>query len=335
MRPGETGGPGFAAVEMTDRPRPAHDLAAVLRLRRLLRDWAPGVVHAHGLRAAAFAALALAGRPWPLVVTVHNAPPATGPGRVIHGALERLAARRSAAVTWVSGDLAARMRRAGAPDAGRAVVAAPQTAPPDAAQTAAARADLGGAGRPVVFAAGRLVAQKGFGVLIEAAARWQDREPVPLLAIAGTGPLAGDLASQARAAGVGVRFLGWRADVPALLAAADVVVVPSLWEGQPLIVQEALRAGRPVVASRAGGIPDLTGEDGALLVPAGDAAALAGAVRSVLDDRGLAARLRAAATQRGAALPGATDAVDSVLALYRRVLRAAGGRTEQEMQNRS
>ena len=325
------GAPGFAAVAMTDRPRPAHDLAAVLRLRRLLRDWAPDVVHAHGLRAGAFAALAQAGQPQPLVVTVHNAPPAHGTGRVIHAALERLAARRSAAVTWVSGDLGARMRRAGAADGGRAVVAASPAVAPGADQVAAARAELGGPDRPAVLAAGRLAEQKGFGVLIEAAARWQDRSPAPVLAIAGDGPLAGVLAGQARAARVGVRFLGWRDDVPALMAAADVVVVPSLWEGQPLIVQEALRAGRPLVASRAGGIPDLTGEDGALLVPAGDSAALAGAVLSVLDDRGAAARLRAAATERGAALPTSQDAVDSAVALYCRVLYAPTGRTEQKI----
>jgi glycosyltransferase involved in cell wall biosynthesis len=308
---------------MTDHPRPAHDLAAVLRLRRLLRDWQPHVVHAHGLRAAAFAAMAQPGRR--LVVTVHNAPPASGAARAVHAALERLAARRSAAVTWVSGDLAARMRQAGARDAGRAVVAAPETPAPGPGQVTAARAELGEAGRPVVFAAGRLAEQKGFGVLVEAAARWQGRDPVPLLAIAGTGPLTEALAGQARAARVPVRFLGQRADVPALMAAADVVVVPSLWEGQPLVVQEALRAGRPLVATRAGGIPDLTGEDAALLVPAGDAGALAGAVLSVLDDAGLAARLRAAATQRSAALPGAADAVDSALALYRRVLRTSAG----------
>ena len=314
------GAPGFTAVDMADRPRPAHDLAAVLRLRRLLRDWRPDVVHAHGLRAAAFAALAQPRRP--LVVTVHSAPPARGTARAIHAALERLAARRSAAVTWVSGDLAARMRRARAHDGGRAVVAAPKVPPPGPGEVVAARAELGEAGRPVVLAAGRLVEQKGFGVLIEAAARWQGREAAPLLAIAGTGPLAKALAGQAHAAGVPVRFLGQRADVPALMAAADVVVVPSLWEGQPLVVQEALRAGRPLVATRAGGIPDLTGEDGALLVPAGDAVALAGAVLSVLGDTGVAARLRAAATRRSAALPGAGDAVDSAVALYHRVLRA-------------
>jgi glycosyltransferase involved in cell wall biosynthesis len=331
--PGDGGAPGFAVVPMSDRPRPVHDLIAVLRLRRLLRDWRPDVVHAHGLRAAAFAALAQPRRP--LVVTVHNAPPAGGAARAVHSALERLAARRSAAVTWVSGDLAARMRRAGAHDAGRAVVAAPEAVPPGPGQVAAARAELGEAGRPAVFAAGRLAEQKGFGVLIEAAARWQRRDPAAQLAIAGTGPLAGALAGQARAAQVQVRFLGQRPDVPALMAAADVVVVPSLWEGQPLVVQEALRAGQPLVATRAGGIPDLTGADAALLVPAGDAGALAGAVLAVLDDPGLAARLRAAATQRSATLPGAREAVDSAVALYRRVLGAADGRSKQEMPNRA
>jgi glycosyltransferase involved in cell wall biosynthesis len=227
------------------------------------------------------------------------------------------------------------MRRAGARDGGRAVVAAPGFATPGQDQVAAASEDLGGADGPVVFAAGRLTEQKGFGVLIEAAARWQGRDPCPRLAIAGEGPLAGSLASHARAAGVAVRFLGRRNDVPALMAAADVVVVPSLWDGQPLVVQEALRSGRPLVASRAGGIPGLTGEDGAVLVPAGDPGALAEAVLSVLDDCGMAARLRATATERSCALPGSGEAVDSAVALYRRILGEAGGRTEQRMSNNS
>ncbi len=171
-------------------------------------------------------------------------------------------------------------------------------------------------------------------MLIDAAARWQSRDPSPVLAIAGEGPLAGELAARARAAGVTVRFLGRRADVPALMTAADVVVVPSLWEGQPLVLQEALRAGRPVVASRAGGIPDLTGEDGALLVPPGDATALAGAVLTILDDRAVAARLEAAATERAHALPDADDAVDSVAALYGRLRRAAASRISQKARNR-
>ena len=325
--------PGFAVVAIGDRPRPGPDLAAVLRLRRLLRAWAPDVVHAHGLRAGAFAALAAG--PGALVVTVHNAPPAAAPARVVHAALERLTARRADAVTWVSGDLGARMRRAGAHDAGRAVVAAPAFPAPSADQVAAARASLGDGGRPAVFAAGRLTAQKGFDVLIDAAARWQSRHPAPVLAIAGEGPLAGELGARAGAMGVSMRFLGRRADIPALMAAADVVVVPSRWDGQPLVVQEALRAGRPVVASRVGGIPGLTGEDGALLVPPGDAAALASAVFTVLDDRAAAARLEAAATERARALPDAGDAVDSAVALYARLRQSAASQTGQKMRNRS
>ena len=86
-----------------------------------------------------------------------------------------------------------------------------------------------------------------------------------------------------------------------------------------MVVQEALRAGRPLVASRTGGIPDLTGQDGAVLVPPGDEGALAGAVLSVLDQPALAARLSAAARDRAAALPTQAAAVDGALALYQRI----------------
>jgi glycosyltransferase involved in cell wall biosynthesis len=333
--------PAFAVVDISDRPRPAHDLATVLRLRRLLRAWAPDVVHAHGLRAGALTALALAGGPRPgrgkktgggtagsrwrgcaLLVTVHNAPVAGGASGLVYRVLERIVARRAEAVSWVSGDLGRRMRRAGARDAGRALVPAAEFAPPSAGQIAAVRASLGGQDRPIVFAAGRLVAQKGYPVLLAAATRWQQRNPVPLLVIAGEGPLAAELAQQARGTGIEVRFLGQRADVPVLLGGADVVVVPSVWEGQPLIVQEALRLGRPLVAARVGGIPELTGEDAAVLVPQGDAAALAAAVELVLSDPGLAAKLGAAAAQRAGELPSTADAVDSVTDRYHRLLRA-------------
>ena len=316
----------FVPVEIADRPRPARDAAAVLRLRKLLAGSRPEVVHAHGLRAGAVAAFALAGAGWrrrhscALVVTVHNAPPTAGPAGAVYAVLERIVARRADAVTCVSGDLAARMLRLGAAGVGLAIVPAPPATAPGSEAVAAARSGLGGAGRPVVLAAGRLVPQKGFATLLAAAASWQDREPCPVLALAGAGPLDQMLRAQADAGGIRMRFLGQRGDVPALLAAADVVVVPSRWEGQPLIVQEALRAGRPLVASRAGGIPDLTG-DAAVLVPPGDAAALAAAVLAVLDDPGLAARLSEAARARAAALPGEDAAVDAALALYQRVAR--------------
>ncbi|HEY3734708.1 MAG TPA: glycosyltransferase family 4 protein [Streptosporangiaceae bacterium] len=324
---GGAGTPQFEAVEIAERPRPARDLAAVRRLRGLLARSRPDVVHAHGLRAGALAAVALGAsnqRPR-LIVTVHNAPPEGGAAGTIYRVLEQVVARRADQVLCVSSDLESRMRRLGARNVARALVPAPAAGAGVSAETRAAlRAELGAAGEPVpapvVLAVARLAPQKGLDTLIQAAARWRDRDPAPVLAIAGTGPLQAGLAAQAAAGLVNARFLGHRADVPALLAAADVVVLPSVWEGQPLIVQETLRAGRPLVATWVGGIPDLIGEGAAMLVPADDVRALSEAVLKVLDDPGLAAQLGEAALKQAGALPTEEDALDAALAGYYRLI---------------
>jgi glycosyltransferase involved in cell wall biosynthesis len=319
--PAVADGIAYGAAEISDRPHPARDAAVLARLRRLLRAARPDVVHAHGLRAGAFAALALLawrGRRPALVVTAHNAPPGGLLPGAVYGALELICARRADSVLCASADLAARMRRRGAA-AAEFDVPAPVSPPPPDQAISRARADIGAGGRPVVLAAGRLAEQKGLDTLLGAAVHWQGRDPVPCLVFAGTGPLAAELSRTARATGVDLLLLGQRADVPALLAVADVVVVPSRWEARALIVQEALRAGRPVVATRVGGIPALTGEEAALLVPPGDAGALADAILAVLDDRERAARLSTAARARAAALPSQADAVAAVLAVYARM----------------
>jgi glycosyltransferase involved in cell wall biosynthesis len=158
--------------------------------------------------------------------------------------------------------------------------------------------------------------------LLEAAARWGDIQPPPQVVIVGEGPLEAELKDQAARLGVDAVFVGQRRDVAALLAAAAIFVLPSRWEGQPFVLQEALAAGVPVVATRVGGTPQVTGEDAALLVPLDDPAGLADAVRAVLTDPGLAARLRKAAADRAQALPTPAAAVASALAGYDVVNRA-------------
>jgi glycosyltransferase involved in cell wall biosynthesis len=319
-------------VPIGDVPHPARDAVAFRRLRRWIAARQADVVHAHGVRAGALAAMAIASlrpraRP-ALAVTVHNAPPDSGPARLVYTLLERICARRADVVLCVSADLLARLRRLGAA-AEQFDVPAPQRPAPEDAQVTAARAELGAYGRPVVLAVARLASQKGLDVLIDAAVRWRDRDPQPRTVIAGDGPLSGDLRARARQAGADVMFLGARDDVPALLAAADVVVVPSRWEARALIIQEAMRSGRPIVATRVGGTAELTGTDGALLVPPDDAAALADAVAAVLDDASLAARLGAAARTRSAAFPAEQDAVRAALAVYARLAAHRGSRPQR------
>ncbi len=115
----------FEAVQFGDRPN-VRDGLAVLRLRQVLARSAADVVHAHGLRAGALAALALSLRPMaapvPLVVTVHNAPPPSGVTAAVYQALELIVARSATTIRCVSADLEDRMRRARARDVGRALV---------------------------------------------------------------------------------------------------------------------------------------------------------------------------------------------------------------------
>jgi glycosyltransferase involved in cell wall biosynthesis len=304
-------------VDIGERPSPARDANAVLQLRRALRGG--DVVHAHGLRAGGLAAIALTGGSHRrLVVTLHNAVVEGGAVGAAYRTLEWLVDHRAAVVLAVSPDLAERARRHHARAVETAVIAAPAI-PPPAADRDAVRERLGLTGRRIVVAVGRLAPQKGPDVLLDAAARWAAMPDPPIVLVVGDGPLRPGLEKRIASEGLPVRLLGERDDVADLLAAADVTVLPSLWEGQPLALQEMLRAGKAIVATRVGGVPSMVG-DAAILVPPGDPAALSEALLRALDDGGLRATLESAATIRGARLPTEDDAVEHVLGIYRRLL---------------
>ncbi|MGY2081032.1 glycosyltransferase family 4 protein [Modestobacter sp. SYSU DS0657] len=328
---------GFTAAGADFRPvgisaglDPAADLRAVLALRGAAAG--ADLVHAHGLRAGLVAAAArrLAGqRRRPLVVTLHNAlPEGGGLRRRVLQVAERATIRGADVVLAASGDLAENARRLGARDVRVAPVAAPPLPPPQRPRPEVRReVGLDDDSRPLVVAVGRLHPQKGYDVLLDAVARWvadPRLRPAPLVVIAGDGPLHDELAARIRAEQLPVTLLGRRTDVADLLGAADVCVLPSVWEARSLTAQEALRAGTPLVASRVGGIPELVGS-AAELVPVGDAGALAEAVTLVLTDPARTARLGAAGPRQAATWPDEAATAAQLVALYRELLGPPAG----------
>lgn len=172
----------------------------------------------------------------------------------------------------------------------------------------------------------RLTEQKAHRVLFDAVAG-RPELPGAHLVVVGDGELAPDLTRRVTALGLDgrVHFLGARRDLGNLLAAFDVFVMPSLWEGLPLSLVLAMGAGLPVVATRVAGIPELVQhESTGLLVEPGDAAALGSALARVVDDGGLAARLGRAARESVRPRFGVDGYVASIAGLYDRLLAQKG-----------
>ena len=175
----------------------------------------------------------------------------------------------------------------------------------------------------LAVAVGNLYAVKGHTYLLEAVAQLSSTYPQLHVALAGRGELAGALEGQARDLGLGgrVHFLGLRQDVANVLAAADVFVLPSLSEGLPLALLEAMFASRPIVASAVGDVPvALAGGAAGLLVPPGDPTALAQAIDRLLAQPFEARQLGNGAQVRAAAEYGIERMVQRYAALYERLL---------------
>lgn len=154
---------------------------------------------------------------------------------------------------------------------------------------------------PLVGFVGRLAPVKGAEYFVRMAALLDFRMPGARFVVAGSGPEEGRLRASADAFKLGERilFLGRVPSAASVLNACDVIVLPSLSEGSPLVAAEAMALGKPVVATRVGGLPDvvLDGETG-LLVPPADPEALAAAVSRLLRDPALASQLGEAGARR-------------------------------------
>jgi glycosyltransferase involved in cell wall biosynthesis len=259
-------------------PGPVSVLRTAGRLRREVASRPVGLVHAHNVRASVAARLGTRGTP--MVTTVHGLADEDYPRAA------RLL-RRSDLVVAVSQDVAGRLSTAGLPEQRLRLI---ENAVPaaDDVDRAAARGELGlDPARPVVLCVARLAPPKRVDLLLDA---WSGTAIDALLLVAGDGPDRSSLEHRAAGLDGRVRFLGDRRDVRRLLAAADVLVLPSDREGLPMTVLEAMAAGVPVVASAVGGLASFDPETIAL-VPPGSASALGDAVRRALADPGRSRRV--------------------------------------------
>jgi len=283
------------------RISPLHDLAALLSMMGLIRRLKPQVVHTHTSKAGALGRLAarLCGVP----VIVH-----TPHGHIFYGYHGRLLSALFIRVEQWLGRLTDAL--VALTDAGRQEYLERRIAPADRLHAIPSGIDLTAYGRnhptpalarkplglpargPVIGVLGRLVPVKGHRFLVEALPAILSEFPSALLLFVGEGPERESLAARAASLGVTnhVRMVGAQFDLPGYVAACDVIAQPSLNEGMGRTVLEALIMGKPVIASRVGGLPDLIdhGHNG-LLVPPASPSALAHAVCSLLWDP---ARLR-------------------------------------------
>jgi glycosyltransferase involved in cell wall biosynthesis len=266
------------------------DLGGMLRSYRALRRVRPHILHVHHVWPAADRYLseiaAWAGVPHQVVTEhivgrSHSAP---------QRALKRRELKRADAVTTVCAAVADELARELGVARERFQVVPNGAGGASAEEEGPAarrwRSELGAEPRrPLIVCLGRLEDQKGQDVLLEAAAALRASGMDFVLAFAGQGSRAEALAEKARTLGLeGVtRWLGQLEDPGPLLRAADVVALPSRWEGLPLTLLEAMARGRPVVASAVGGVPEVLvdGLNG-LLAPPADASALAAALGRLL-----------------------------------------------------
>lgn len=326
-----------AALEQSGVPvvalgaRHLRDLRSFRRLLGVLRDRRIELVHAHLAYASIWAAVAGRLRGIPTLASLHVLP---GRERL----LEREGMRRrllvAAANRWLSGAVAV------SEAAGRAWQAAGIRAAKlrvvhngvdlgrfdsSPERRARVRARLGWEGsQPVVLSVAVLREGKGVGEALEVVARARERLPRVRLAIAGDGPLRGSL--QARAGSLGldgcVDWLGHRPDVGDLLAGADLFLLPSRDDAFPTVLLEALAAGRAVIASRSGGIPEIVSGGAGRLVDPDDLDGFAGALCELATNPAAAARCGTAGRRRAEDRFSIGAWCGRLDALYRTVLAA-------------
>lgn len=312
-------------VNIPRQIHPFKDVQSVLQLLQVLRQYRPDLVHSHTSKAGFVTRLAarLAGVPT-IVHTIHELPQNATRSRLkkrLYWALEKVAAGWCDHLITVSrvnqtqilGEGICRPERLALIPGGLPLE---KYVPARSAEAIRAEWRLP-AGARVLGMAGRLEPAKGHSDLLQAFARLTD--PTLHLMIMGTGPLLGDLEEQTRQLGLQqrVHFLGWVDDLITAMAALDLFVLSSHYEGLGVVLLEALALGLPVVSTRVGGTQDIIEHEvTGLFAPVRQPEQLAAQIQRLLDDPALAGRLARAGRAKVHRDYRAEDADQKVLDLY-------------------
>jgi glycosyltransferase involved in cell wall biosynthesis len=277
-------------IDITYLQKSKFDLTTLPALLRVIRQKRTDILHLHGYGATTFGRIAAGMRSLPAILHEHaNLTDTPWFQKVADAILER-ETDIALAVSQSTADFVIKARQL-PPDKVKVVYLG---VPLDEfsrrrteAEIASARAELGAQrGDVVIGSVTRLHESKGNAYLVEAARLVLNRRPDARFIVVGEGPLQPELEDQARRLGLGDRFVfaGFAKDVARAVSAFDMSVFPSLWEGTPLTVFEALAMGKPIVATDADGLTDvLTHDRDALIVPKRDPVKLADAIVGLMD----------------------------------------------------
>jgi glycosyltransferase involved in cell wall biosynthesis len=299
------------------------DRAAVRAIADTVRDQSINVIHSHKYKTMFHALLARRRQPVPIIATYHNWLEENFRLKV-YAWIDRRLARYADAAVGVSTPVTEVLRRHAPAERVHYVGNGIDTDRFTPGERAAARARIGLGDGPVIGFVGRLTAQKGVEVLIEAFHRLD--HPAAQLLIVGDGErrAALEAAAQAGRNAAHIVFLGSRSDTPELFRAMDLFVLPSYVEAFPMVLLEAMATEVPVIGTPVGDVPKIIAADTGWLVPLGDAAALTTRLAAALGDPPALAAMGRTARASVIAQHSAQAFARNYLNLYEQIVRARG-----------